>query len=207
MNKHVILIAAAALALQGCASMNQEECMVSDWRTVGYEDGAAGRPGHQIGNYRKACASHGVTPDLGQYQAGRQEGLREYCQPPNGFNVGVNGGVYGGACPQDLEEDFLPAYQAGHKLHSLERKVDKTARQITYRERELDRLDKAMTYQQQIVISDEATVQQRLQALLEAKDITEKKQQFEDEIDILYRNKAIYEDQLEDYRTTVAFNY
>ena len=60
---------------------------------------------------------------------------------------------------------------------------------------------------QQIVISDEATVQQRLKALLDAKDITEQKEKYENEIDILYRNKAIYEDELEDYRTTVAFNY
>ena len=207
MNKSVILIAAAAFALQGCASMNQEECVASDWRTVGYEDGSAGLPGHQIGNYRKACASHGVTPDLREYQAGRREGLREYCQPPNGFNVGVNGGTYGGACPVDLEEDFLPAYQVGHKLHSLEGKVDKAARQITYRERELDRLDKVMTYQQQIVISDEATVQQRLKALLEAKDVTEKKSRLTKEINILVRNKAIYEAELENYRTTVAYNY
>jgi hypothetical protein len=207
MNKSVILIAAAAFALQGCASMNQEECVASDWRMVGYEDGAAGLPGHQIGNYRKACASHGVTPDLRQYQAGRREGLREYCQPPNGFNVGVNGGTYGGACPVDLEEDFLPAYQAGHKLHSLESKVAKASRQITYRERELDRLDKVMVYQQGIVISDEATVQQRLQALLEAKDVTEKKSKLEKQIAILERNKAIYEHELEDYRTTVAYNY
>ena len=27
-----------ALALGGCASMNKNECLAVDWRTVGYED-------------------------------------------------------------------------------------------------------------------------------------------------------------------------
>ena len=26
----------------GCAGMNEQECLVTDWRTVGYEDGARG---------------------------------------------------------------------------------------------------------------------------------------------------------------------
>ena len=69
MNRSVMTLAAAALLLQGCASMNQDECLVSDWRLVGYEDGAAGQPANRIGEHRKACASYGVTPDLTAYRA------------------------------------------------------------------------------------------------------------------------------------------
>ena len=105
------------------------------------------------------------------------------------------------------EEDFLPAYKAGHKLHSLEYKVNKTARQIAYREREIERMDRLMDHQQEIVISDDATVQQRVKALLEAKEISEKQDAFQQQIAILERNKVRYEVELENYRTTVVHNF
>ena len=77
-------LAAIACLLAGCSStMSKDECRTVDWRTVGYEDGVAGRSGERIGEHRKACAEHGVTPDLNAYRAGRAEGLREYCQPHN----------------------------------------------------------------------------------------------------------------------------
>ena len=71
--------------------MSEQECAATDWRTVGYEDGVAGRSGDNIGQHRKACAKHGVSPDLTLYQAGRNDGLREYCQPANGFRAGADG--------------------------------------------------------------------------------------------------------------------
>ena len=81
-------ILAAAAALSGCNSMSAQECLATDWRTVGYEDGVNGYTGDRIGHYRKACSEHGVTPNLEQYQAGREQGLREFCKPANGFRVG-----------------------------------------------------------------------------------------------------------------------
>ena len=46
-------LAAAVLLLQGCAStMNENECVHVDWRTVGYEDGARGEPADRLGQHR-----------------------------------------------------------------------------------------------------------------------------------------------------------
>ncbi|HNR23202.1 MAG TPA: DUF2799 domain-containing protein [Steroidobacteraceae bacterium] len=72
--------------------MSGNECRTVDWRTIGYEDGVAGHSGDRVAQHRRACAKHGVTPDLAQYQDGRSEGLREYCQPSNGFRVGAGRG-------------------------------------------------------------------------------------------------------------------
>ena len=47
----------------------------ADWRTVGFEDGTAGRSEGGIGRYRQQCSEHGVTPDLESYRAGHAEGL------------------------------------------------------------------------------------------------------------------------------------
>ena len=53
----------------------------------------AGRSGEQIGRHRKACAEYGITPGLDAYRAGRAEGLREFCQPNNGYRAGVSNQV------------------------------------------------------------------------------------------------------------------
>ena len=69
-------LAAAVLLLQGCATtMNENECVHVDWRTVGYEDGARGEHAHRLVLHRNACAELSVTPDLEAYQAGLREGL------------------------------------------------------------------------------------------------------------------------------------
>jgi hypothetical protein len=95
------------LGLGGCASMSADECVTSDWHAIGYEDGARGYTADQLGNRRKACAKHGITPDFESYRAGREEGLRQYCQPSRGFSLGSGGARYNGVCPGDLEADFV----------------------------------------------------------------------------------------------------
>ena len=54
------LVTVTTLLLTACStSMTKDECQTVDWRTVGYEDGVAGRPGDRIARHRKACAEHG----------------------------------------------------------------------------------------------------------------------------------------------------
>jgi hypothetical protein len=85
-----------AAALGACSTMSESECRTVDWRTIGYEDGVGGYSGDRISVHRKACAKYGVSTDLAAYQAGRDDGLREYCQPANGFRVGSHGNEYTG---------------------------------------------------------------------------------------------------------------
>src|SRR3569832_2644811 len=99
------LVLAASLTA-GCSGMSKKECLAVDWRTVGYEDGVEGRPGEQIGEHRRDCAKYGVRTDLDQYQQGRSQGLREFCQLVFGFCVGVLGGFFFGVCPVELEQHF-----------------------------------------------------------------------------------------------------
>lgn len=110
-------IVALVLLTGGCASMSEEECLVADWRALGYEDGAAGRTVAQLGERRQACAEYGVRPDTGAYRAGRSEGLRLYCTEQRGFRLGRSGRTYNGVCPAGLEAPFLHAYQAGRDIY------------------------------------------------------------------------------------------
>src|SRR5512136_1452288 len=133
-------LVASLLAIAGCsATMSRDECRTVDWRTIGYEDGVAGRSGEQIGLHRKACAEYGVTPNLDAYRAGRAEGLREYCQPHNGYRAGATGAASDDVCPADLAPAFIAAYDSGRELYVRERRVADTDAQIEARRAELAR--------------------------------------------------------------------
>jgi outer membrane murein-binding lipoprotein Lpp len=111
------LVAAAAL-LAGCATgMGRDECAAADWRMIGYEDGLRGFPADRIGAHRVACAKHQITPDLAAYVEGRDRGLVEYCQPRNGYRVGLNGGGYANVCPAATETGFVHGYRWGRQIH------------------------------------------------------------------------------------------
>lgn len=113
----VAAVLAAAL-LSACATgMGKDECVAADWRTIGYEDGLRGFPADRIGAHRVACARHQVTPDLAAYTEGRARGLVEYCQPRNGYRVGLNGSGYANVCPAPTEAGFLNGYQWGRQVH------------------------------------------------------------------------------------------
>jgi len=107
-----------AALLGGCATgMSKDECALADWQTIGYEDGLRGFPAERIGAHRVACAKHQVTPSLVAYSAGRERGLREFCQPKNGFRVGLHGGGYANVCSGPTEAVFIDSYRYGKQIH------------------------------------------------------------------------------------------
>ena len=197
-------VAALLVALAGCsATMSKDECRTVDWRTVGYEDGVAGRPGDQIGLHRKACAEYGVSPDLDAYRAGRAEGLREYCQPHNGYRAGATGAVYYDGCPADLAPAFVAAYDSGRELYVRERRVADADDQIQYDRYEIARLEDAVTRRAFDAISESASPEMRTQAVLDAKQAAERIGRLKAEIEQLERDRIRYAEELEAYRRTL----
>src|SRR3569833_2005101 len=158
-----LAVAVTLLGLAGCASMSKDECLAVDWRTVGYEDGVQGYPGDHIAQHRKACAKYGVRADLALYQEGRNQGLREFCQPINGYNIGVRGGAYRGVCPSQLEPTFLRAYNAGHDLHVMVERVSGTQAELDSKRRELARVEHGIVERSATAISADASADQRAQ--------------------------------------------
>ena len=57
----------------------------------------------------------GHPADIEAYEAGRAEGLREYCTVENGYQVARQGRSYRDVCPPDLETGFLQGYEQGRK--------------------------------------------------------------------------------------------
>ena len=120
----VVLLAA------GCASLDKDECLSADWYTVGLEDGARGRAIERLGDHRRACAKHNVTPNAERYLAGRNDGLKSFCTPERGFSEGRAGHAYAAGCPEPLAGSFLASYQRGRELHDLHRQLDSVQGEI-----------------------------------------------------------------------------
>jgi hypothetical protein len=199
-----ILTIIALLGASGCASMSADECAVSDWHTIGYEDGARGYSADQIGRHRKACAKHGVAPDFESYQAGRKDGLRQFCQPSRGFNLGASGGRYNGVCPSDMEFDFVEAFNSGHQLYNLRASVNSATHQINAKESELEHTKDDIRTAEAELIAKETTMQDRVLLLADLKDMSERIGQLEAEIVGLVEERAIAEQQLATYQSILA---
>lgn len=202
----VIALALAALVMSGCAGMSVDECSATDWSAVGYEDGARGYTTERFSKHRKACAKHGLTANFSAYQAGRDQGLVEYCQPGRGFNVGASGGRYYGVCSGDLEADFLDAYNVGSRLHTLRSNVNHANSSIHSKQRELERVEADMLSAEAALIDRDTTTERRIILLAELKNLSEDTGRLEAEINDLYEQRARYQVDLDNYQAMVA-NY
>jgi hypothetical protein len=108
---------------------------------VGYEDGGDGRSSDRFGDYRRACADHNITPDFQAWQAGREQGLIEFCQPLRAFQVGESGGYYDGVCNSNLEPAFLDAFRLGAELYSLRSDLNVVASRVVTNSEAIQRID------------------------------------------------------------------
>lgn len=194
----------AVIGLSGCASMSKDECAVSDWHAIGFEDGARGYTAERIGNHRKACGKHGISPDFENYQSGRAKGLRQFCQPARGFSVGANGGQYYGVCPSDLEMDFVDAYNSGHQLYTLKSAVNSANYQINSKNAELERVHGQIRAAEIALIAKDTSPQDRVLLLTDLKDLSERVGQIEAEIVALVEERALSEQRLASYETVLA---
>ena len=181
----LVLRAAAVmflLLLQGCASLDKNECMVADWRLIGYQDGVAGKSPTAMGEYRKDCAKHAVVPDLDAYRAGRAEGLQQYCKADTGYQLGNSGRGLSTVCPPHLSTEFRAAYEQGREIFLARTAVKRTHAQIHKRQEVLELLEEDKSYQLSELVSDGLRSEQRVLILYEISKLEQKSNNIEDEI-------------------------
>jgi hypothetical protein len=200
----LLSLGAALYLLAGCSGMSEQACATADWRTVGFEDGTAGRSEGSIGRYRQQCSEHGVSPDLEGYRAGHAEGVRIYCKESNGFAVGHSGATYQGVCPADLEPDFLAEYNSGHRLHDLESALSVVDSQIASNYRAQEGIKQELTDIGVHMIATETTAEQRLAMVTRSAELGRRHGQLTTEIQQLERDRAVAERSLLEYRATLA---
>lgn len=194
----------ALLVLSGCASMSADECVMSDWHTIGFEDGSKGYTMDRLGQHRKACAKHGVAPDLRAYQSGRDDGLYQFCQPSRGFNLGAGGGQYNGVCGDHSEPQFLDAYRSGYHLYNLRTNVNSATYQINARTQEIETLKEDIRSKEAALIHKDTSTEERILLLADLKDLSERIGQLESEVYMLVEDRARHEEQLAAYQAVLA---
>ena len=199
-NWRFLVLAAGLASLTGCGGMSANECELADWQAVGYEDGVQGRATDRFGDHRKSCAKHGVAPDFRAYQTGRKAGLREFCQPSRGYEVGVRGGAYHGVCPADLEPAFLAAYNEGHTLYELESAVRTTSSQIQRRKTRMDAIESELTDVMADALTSDTSGEERAALLVKTKQLAEERITLESEVDELEIKLERRKEELEAYR-------
>lgn len=202
-----LVLIVSVSALPGCAGMSEQACLVTDWQSVGFEDGVAGRTVGSIGNYREACSRHGIAPDLALYRAGHSDGVETYCRVGNGFEVGRRGSRYQGVCPASLEPAFLEAYAEGRELYELESSLRSVENQIAARHRRLEQLTHELTVASAAIISDETNSEQRAELLLSIAAMAKEQGTISEEIEALEVERALRESELLNYRQTLAFAF
>jgi hypothetical protein len=104
----------AALALSGCVSMSAEECATADWRSLGFQDGAAGNGEGQFQNRASACSKAGYASDSAAWYQGHSQGVRTFCRSPaNAVTAALEGRSLSVACPEEYAGAFNAAYRDG----------------------------------------------------------------------------------------------
>lgn len=179
--------------------MSEEECAYSDWTAVGYEDGADGRSGDRFGDYRRACADFGITPDFAAWQDGRERGLVEYCQPLRGFQVGQTGGRYNGVCSAQLEPDFLDAYRLGSELFNLRSQLRTIVSRLEANANDIANIDADVAEIESIIILDDTTAEERANLLAEMRELSEIRGELDVEYELLIEERVLADEALAEF--------
>jgi hypothetical protein len=201
-----VLLPMILLALGGCSAMSRPECEVSDWRAVGFEDGAKGASVTRIGDYRKACSKYSVTPDLEAYRAGYAQGVETFCREANGFSVGERGGNYEGICPAELEEDFLAGYRSGRHLFELNGAVNSVSAQISNKRRALREIQETLTEKETRLLAKDTPDNERPVLAADIYDLGRRQGTLEADLNALQRELGARQEELDRYRESLAYN-
>lgn len=115
------LLMASFVLLSGCATMSKSDCLEADWYSRGVQDGQAGQPSNKIASYQKICGKHDISVDQNNYLKGHTEGIRVFCRPDTGYQLGSNGRSFPNVCPADLQPAFKQAYDKGYGEYRIRR--------------------------------------------------------------------------------------
>lgn len=130
----LFLTVGALSVLAACDTITEDQCQAGDWRAIGFADGAAGRAPDMINTHARTCANVGVTPNVAAWNAGREEGLRQYCTPQNAYRIGANGTTLAPYCPAGQREALNRANRTGIQYYEIGIEIS----ELTEKSRELN---------------------------------------------------------------------
>ena len=137
MKTHSHIILACIVLLSGCSTLSEKECRTADWHQLGVSDGRQGKQTSLLNEHKESCTKYGINPNEERYLAGREVGLRQYCQLDNAFHIGMNGEEYSNVCPLDVDPAFRRNNAAALEVYNSKKKIEDIDRQLSRKEHEL----------------------------------------------------------------------
>lgn len=162
-----LCLAALAVVLSGCETMNADDCRHANWDVLGRDDALHGRSRDMINQRAEACHKYGYQINMRAYEQGWSEGLLDFCTPAGGAQFADKGGNYSpGYCPPGTESAFLSGYTPAHERYQFRRKVENLRNEIEYREDDIRKLRSKHGHVDERRINDlEYEIQQRRREL------------------------------------------
>ncbi len=136
-SRYRVAAAVALLALGGCASLSESECVRGDWFAIASNDAYQGRTPDRIRQHTAACGKHGIGVDAHAYDEGYRHGLASFCTPERGFEMGRAGSAYYRQCPPPSEAEFMPAYDLGSDVRAIDQELAELEKEIEAIRKEL----------------------------------------------------------------------
>ncbi len=134
---NVIFLMLGFLLLNSCATLSQEDCMQGAWFELGLQDGRQGKTFKRLAKHQKSCTEYGIGIDREAYDAGRKQGLDDYCQLDNAVNIGLRGYRYQSVCPSEIHRTFLRHNQAAYDVYQGKKNLENVDNRLSYEEKSL----------------------------------------------------------------------
>ena len=115
---HIALSALSVVLLGGCATLSNGgdkavNCQTLDWHQLGVQAGKNGHYPYEIARIQKRCPAIVIDQAArATWEAGRTEGLKQYCTKAIAYQLGQRGYEMNQVCP----EDGLLELQQSHAL-------------------------------------------------------------------------------------------
>lgn len=104
--------------------------MRADWFGLGINDGRTGEAINRLESHQKACFEYGIAVNNDVYFAGREQGLRDYCQLDNAFRTGLNGLPYRHVCPASMDGVFAHYHAAAFAVYQYRAELERLDNQL-----------------------------------------------------------------------------
>lgn len=130
------LFAVGLLLLTGCSTLSEQDCRQADWFQIGVRDGRFGEPAALLQQHQTACDRYAVV-DGAAYEAGRVQGLQDYCKLENALRLGLNGLRYKGTCPAEVDMRFNRYNSTALTVYSLRQQLAECQGRIGHQENKM----------------------------------------------------------------------
>jgi hypothetical protein len=144
-----------------------------DWYAIGYQDGLQGHAPRSDLQQGNACSSSEAMSPLASYARGRSEGLKRFCQPDKGFELGLRGDPYNGVCRTGAEQAFLPAYERGKAIFESELQISRLGEILQVNVSELEKLSTSLRHKALELRAQGTASRRDAASLVEIRDLQE----------------------------------